>query len=108
MKRWKQRVTVACPRCRHRVEDSTHVLECKAAGAVAEWTVATHKMQQWLHSQDSCPALAELVIRVLTNWKDKAPVVYDSELDFPGMQRLLQSQLQIGWRLFLDVCVVLE
>ena len=70
--------------------------------------MATHKMQQWLHSQDSCPALAELVIRVLTNWKDKAPVVYDSELDFPGIQRLLQSQLQIGWRLFLNGCVALE
>ena len=108
MKRWKQRVTAACPRCGHRVEDCTHVLECEAAGAVAEWEIATRKMQEWLQCQDSCPALAALVIRVLTNWKDKSPVQYDSELDFPGMQRLMQSQTQIGWRLFLDGCVALE
>ena len=46
MKRWKQRVATACPRCGHRVEDSTHVLKCKVAGAVAEWKVATTKMQE--------------------------------------------------------------
>jgi hypothetical protein len=75
---------------------------------VAEWEIATRKMQEWLQCQDSCPALAALVIRVLTNWKDKSPVQYDSELDFPGMQRLMQSQTKIGWRLFLDGCVALE
>ena len=32
----KQRVTATCPRCGHIVEDSTHVLEYKAASAVAE------------------------------------------------------------------------
>jgi hypothetical protein len=65
-------------------------------------------MQEWLQCQDSCPALAQIFIRVLTNWKDKSPVLYDSELDFPGMQRLIHSQTQIGWRLFLDGCIALE
>ena len=95
MKRWQQRVTTACPRCGHRVEDNTHVLDCKAVGAVDEWKDATLKVQEWLHIQDSCPALSTLVIRALTNWKDKSPVIYDTELDFSGMRKLLQSQVKI-------------
>ena len=35
---------------------------------------------------------SRLVLRALGNWKEKNPVAYDAELDFPGMKRLLQRQ----------------
>ena len=39
-------------------------------------------------------------MRVLGNWELKIPVVYDVDLDFPGLGKLVQSQQRIGWKLF--------
>ena len=108
MKRWKQRVTSSCPRCNNPVEDNTHILECKAVGARAEWTLACKKVDDWLNTATTCPELTRLVIKALDNWKDKKPIVYDSDLDFPGIKKLLEAQEKIGWRLFFDGCLALE
>ena len=90
------------------MEDNTHILECKAAGTMMEWNIASKKMNAWLDYASLCLELARLVMRALGNWKEKTPVIYDSAQDYPGVRRLLQVQENISWRLFLDGCLVLE
>ena len=46
-----------------------------------EWEIASKKVDVWLDNADSCPGLERLVMRVLSNWKGKTPVIYDSDLD---------------------------
>ena len=108
MRLWKLRVTDACPSCGQRGEDNTHILDCRAADAMAEWDAVSIRVYEWLDSHDSYSELARLVMRALENWKDKTPVEYDVESDFSGMQKFLQHQKRIGWWLFLNGYLTVE
>ena len=90
------------------MEDNTHILKCKATGARVEWDLACKKVDDWLANASSCPELVRPMSRALKNWKGKTPVIYDSELDYPGVRKVLQAQEKLGWRLFLDGCLALE
>ena len=66
-------------------EDNTHILDCGAADTMVEWDVVSIRVYEWLDSRDSRPELARLMMRALEKWKNKTPVEYGVESDFPGM-----------------------
>ena len=105
---WKQRLTSSCPRCNSADEDNTHILACKSIGAMHEWEKSMIRIKEWLDSNNTCPDLKKLVLNIIHNWKLKRRIQLHEDIEFDGIREVFEQQKSIGWRLFLDGCLVYE
>ena len=108
MLRWNQRLVSACPRCNHPVEDVDHILKCQAVEAIDTWKASTNKVNEWLNANSSCPDLSKLVINALQAFKKDEQMVLHNDVLFDGVKQVFMAQSNIGWRLFLDGCLLVE
>ena len=68
----KQHVVAYWPRCNYKVEDATHVLECRVDSDIPELEESTIKMKEWLESHNSSPDFSRLIILSMENGKQKS------------------------------------
>jgi hypothetical protein len=104
MQRYKFQTHAECPRC-SQFEDTLHVLKCQAPRAVAQWEASLAILDAWLIQSDTMPDIRHAIISRLTAWKtDAAPTA--STYTWPGINDLVHSQDLVGWRSFLEGCVL--
>jgi len=91
MVRWHQRMSSACPRCNHPLEDKVHILKCHAPMAKEKWTNSVAALQQWMKEAGTDPLLITLLISQLQAWYNNAPLSTDT------IPLIDQQQSAIGW-----------
>jgi hypothetical protein len=105
MQRYKLQTHAECPRCSE-YEDTNHVLQCKAPRAVTKWEASITKLEIWMKQAATMPDLRQAIITRLRDWQnDTATTLH---FPWPGVNDLVRSQDRIGWRAFLEGCVLQE
>ena len=95
--KWKKQSDAKCPCCNQDHEDTTHVLQCSAAGAAELWETNMGKMQQKLLSMDTRPHLLEAIMSRLNQWRRNQP--FTNESYWGGdIVAALADQDKLGWK----------
>jgi hypothetical protein len=93
-----------CPRCTAS-ENTAHVLVCPAPGAVKQWDSSLALLRLWLIQAKTMPALQQAILQRLHAWKHQdAP--RPPNYAWPGVNAIVTQQDLIGWRAFLEGCVL--
>ena len=104
LKRNKLQTHDKCPRCTA-TETTAHVLRCPAPRAVAKWDASIAMLRTWLVQANTMPALRLTILQRIKAWKnneDTTPPTYA----WPGVNDLVTAQDLVGWRAFLEGCVL--
>ena len=106
MQRYKFQMHAECPRCSE-YEDTAHVVTCKAPRAVTQWESSLSKLEAWMKQAATMPDIRKAIISRLQTWiNDSDPTNFSST--WPGVNTLIQTQDLLGWRAFLEGCVLKE
>jgi Reverse transcriptase (RNA-dependent DNA polymerase) len=107
MKRWKQRESAECPRCQHPEEDEEHVWKCQNTEAKNVWKKSIEKLREWMTLKKTDPELRDGICLRLNEWRDDLPKsdLFSRRI---AIQQLFEQQDKVGWRVFLEGCVVLD
>ena len=62
------------------MEDTTHILECRATYAVEQWNESSIRVKEWMYANNTCLDLSLLVGNALDNWKHKGRVGFDEDV----------------------------
>jgi hypothetical protein len=100
LQRYKFQDHAKCPRCSE-FEDTLHVIKCNAPRALVQWEASVAKLEVWLTTSATMPALCNAILNRLTAWKtdDMTPA---PSYSWPGVDDLFTAQSRVGWRVFLD------
>jgi hypothetical protein len=104
---WKKRETDECPRCGE-MEDAVHVLECPDPEAITQFEEAIDNLHKWLEAQCMAPEATELICQRLLEWRHGEGLSDVNLPQFLGLQEALKEQDAMGWRAFLEGCLVWE
>ena len=85
-----------------------HILECTSVGAKLAWDASVGKLKEWFDSSNSCPALSDLVLTIVGNFKNKDKITPNDYYSFEGVEKVFQKQKDIGWRLVIGGCLTHE
>ena len=102
MLKWNKRIVDICPRCGHKHEDTTHILECKASSVLDIWTMEIKSLEMWLCAEETCPQLRKGIIEGITVWKMGSNSLLQSESTYTGLKVGIVQQKRIGWRRFVE------
>ncbi len=96
-----------CPRCTA-FEDTEHVLLCQAPNAHRQWDATIANLDTWLTKALTLPDVQEAILSRLRSWRTGVhPVVYPQPTyNWPGVNELVTNQDTIGWKNFLEGCVL--
>ena len=64
------------------------------------------RIDEWLDSNKTCPNLKKLVLNIKRNWKLKRRIRLHEDIEFDGIREVFKQQKSVGWRIFLDGCLV--
>ena len=99
MLRRKHQHHARCPRCDIEVEDTTHVITCKATSAYSHWVDATNCLHDWMINEGTNPQLADVIISRLGAWRAKDPL---QPVTRPvALMPAMAEQDEIGWENFI-------
>ena len=80
---------------------------CKAPQAVTQWEASLSKLEAWMTQAATMPDIRNAIISRLKTWiNDSDPETIS--FTWPGVNNLLQTQDLLGWRAFLEGCVLKE
>lgn len=99
---WGNRLTASCQLFNAEVENTYHIMARQAVGALNAWETSAVKLEEWLDCHETCPDLNKLVMNIVMNWKLGRPIDIHNDIYCDGVRRVMQSQKEVGWRLFLD------
>ena len=105
--RRKQARTGECPGCNFPLEDTTHILTCKAPGATHQWNESITTLKTWLIQHDAAPELANAIIEGLTSWRNNHPMPRRS-YTIPFLAEAVKMQSTMGWTGFLHGFLAIE
>jgi hypothetical protein len=104
MQRYKLQDHAECPRCAQ-FEDTAHVLLCQAPHAVAKWNASISSLSLWLTKVSTMPDLQHAILHYLSSWhRNDVPTI--PQYHWPGVNDLITAQGTIGWRAFLEGCIL--
>ena len=108
MKLWKQRVIDNCPRCGVPKETTTHIIKCQSVGAQTVWEKSMSELNKWLVENNTCPDLRRLLIHGLQKWRTGDERENGVTFDFDGVDDVVETQRQIGWRQLIGGCLSMK
>ena len=108
MLKWKKRIVDVCPRCNFRGENTEHILECRADGALEIWEKELDKLDLWLIAEGTCPDLRYMLIGGIRRWKFGVRYVNREHYSYPGAIGAARSQSSIGWRRLIEGTISVE
>jgi hypothetical protein len=106
LKRYNLQTHDECPRCTE-PETTAHVLRCPAPRAVAIWNASIAMLNRWLIKAMTMPDLRLAILQRLRAWKNLDAYCPPSYA-WPGVNALVSTQDLLGWRAFLEGCVLQE
>ena len=74
-----------------------HVLTCPEARARAQWNKSIEKLEKWMKSVDTSPALQRQLLRGLKVWVMKLNQSRWTGEGIPGLKEAMEAQSRIGW-----------
>ncbi len=104
LKQNKMQTHDECPRCTA-TETTAHVLRCPAPRAIAQWDSSIAMLRSWLLETSTMPDLRIAILQRLSAWKNNdgiRPPTYA----WPGVNDLVNEQDLLGWRAFLEGCLL--
>ena len=93
-----------CPRCTE-FEDTDHIVLCKAPRATTQWEASISSLERWLKKSLTMPDIQKAIMSRLRLWREDT-VLQATSFTWPGVNDLIQEQDKIGWRAFLEGCIV--
>jgi len=106
MKRYKFQTHDECPRCSE-FEDTIHVIRCESQLATTQWDSSIATLDAWLFQVGTMPDLRHAIVTRLKAWKTHSPQI-DPQYTWPGVNDLVKKQDLVGWRSFLEGCILHE
>jgi hypothetical protein len=94
-----------CPRCAA-FEDTEHVLLCQAPNAQRQWDAMIAKVDSWLTKALTLPDLQTAILSRIQSWRRQEARLPPPTYDWPGVNDLVLEQDLIGWKNFLEGCVL--
>jgi hypothetical protein len=104
LKRYKFQTHAECPRC-SAFEDTIHVIRCQSPLAITQWEASIANLDAWLLKAGTMPDLRHAIVSRLKAWKIHSPQT-DPQYTWPGVNDLVRTQDLVGWRSFLEGCVL--
>ena len=92
MKIGKEGLTAACPRCNYKIEDTTHILECRSEGAKLTWDASIGNLKYWLNCSSLFPAFSEVLLLIVGNFKKKDKIKSNEYYSFEGVEKVLKKK----------------
>ena len=53
-------------------------------------------MKEWIYSNQTCPGLAWMIIKIEESWKVNESIVIHGGVSFEGVKKYLQSKKELG------------
>jgi hypothetical protein len=100
LERWQFQPHSRCPRCDAPNEDNRHVYQCPARSTKLEWHGALDDIRQWCDSQDTSPAITEVILKCLKAWQAGRNLPPYRGRD--ALAHAYDAQRVIGWGCFLE------
>jgi hypothetical protein len=94
-----------CPRC-SAFETTAHVLLCSAPQAQRQWDASLSSLDQWLTQALTLPDLQAAILTRLRAWRDQDVNPPEPSFHWPGVNNIVLDQDEVGWRAFLEGCVL--
>ena len=104
LQRYKTQPHAECPRC-SAFEDTAHVLKCKAPLAAKQWKASLALLDEWMLKSATMPDIRSAILNRLQAWQDEDPTPAPN-YHWPGINELITQQHLVGWRAFLEGCVL--
>jgi len=90
-----------CPVCGADDETATHVLQCQAPAARAQWNKSVQLLSDWMVENSTMPALRETIIYHLHAWSNQTPTPHPPKDTSRRLLQALADQSSIGWSNFM-------
>jgi hypothetical protein len=100
MKLWGFQEHEDCPRCPVGQENPLHVLLCPALSTSIIWNTTLSKLQTWMTSASTMPALQDAIITRLRQWKGDTVASPQWSTRY-GLRNAILQQDELGWYNFL-------
>ena len=100
MKIWGFQDHEECPRCSVAQEDPVHILACPALSTSVIWNTSLVKLQTWMESTKTMPALQEAILMRLRQWKGETNDNPQWTTRY-GLREAIRCQDELGWYNFL-------
>ena len=100
MKIWGFQDHEECPRCPVAQEDPFHILACPALSTSVIWNTSLVKLQTWMESTKTMPALQEAILMRLRQWKGETTDNPQWTTRY-GLREAIRCQDELGWYNFL-------
>jgi hypothetical protein len=94
-----------CPRCGE-FEDTEHVILCQSPNAQRQWDSMIAKLTDWLTKAMTLPDVQKAIISRLQSWRTQDAAPAPPTYNWPGVNDLVLQQDSIGWKNFLEGCVL--
>jgi len=87
-------------------ESTTHIFKCKSKAAQFTRNKSMDKLGEWLRSSKICPDIIKLILSEMLRRRLEVPS--PQNLEFDNVNKIFESQQQIGWRPFMGGCISIE
>jgi hypothetical protein len=105
LQRNKLQAHAECPRCTA-FENTEHVILCPAPNAKRQWEATLAQLDQWLTKALTLPDIQAAIMTRLQSWRNQDAVLPPPTYNWPGVNDLVKHQDLIGWKNFLEGCVL--
>jgi hypothetical protein len=94
-----------CPRCSE-YETTQHVLLCKAPNAQRQWDASIANLATWMSKAMTIPDIQTSILSRLQAFRNQLEALPPLHCTWPGLNPILSDQDQIGWRNFMEGCIL--